>query len=186
MPDRPLHRRIASHIRGQAVGYIAIFLALGGGYALAANTNTKTINGCVVKKTGELFVKSRCGRGQSKITWNQQGPQGIQGQTGAPGQAPPSAWATIGSNGNPAGSGVSSQLTSTGVFQVTFTPSACVGAFNAPVVTPFSGIAGTVPLAWIVGTSTANVFSVFTGTEPVGGGAFTPANLSFDVQDVCP
>ena len=36
------------------------------------------------------------------------------------------------------------------------------------VVTPFSGIAGTVPLAWIVGTSTANVFSVFTGTEPVG------------------
>ena len=59
MPDRPLHRRIFAHFRGQAVGYIALFFALGGGYAIAA-TNSKTIHGCVVKKSGELLVKSRC------------------------------------------------------------------------------------------------------------------------------
>ena len=29
MPDRPLHRRIFAHFRGQAVGYIALFFALG-------------------------------------------------------------------------------------------------------------------------------------------------------------
>ena len=75
MPDRPLHRRIFAHFRGQAVGYIALFFALGGGYAIAA-TNSKTIHGCVVKKSGELLVKSRCGRGQQRLVWNQQGPAG--------------------------------------------------------------------------------------------------------------
>ena len=82
MPDRPLHRRIFAHFRGQAVGYIALFFALGGGYAIAA-TNSKTIHGCVVKKSGELLVKSRCGRGQQRLVWNQQGPAG------------PSAWASV-------------------------------------------------------------------------------------------
>ena len=51
MPDRPLHRRIFAHFRGQAVGYIALFFALGGGYAIAA-TNTKSIHGGAVKKSG--------------------------------------------------------------------------------------------------------------------------------------
>ena len=83
MPDRPLHRRIFAHFRGQAVGYIALFFALGGGYAIAA-TNSKTIHGCVVKKSGELLVKSRCGRGQQRLVWNQQGPAG-----------PSDAWASV-------------------------------------------------------------------------------------------
>jgi hypothetical protein len=183
--------RITQTIRHNAIALLALLLVASGGYALAAGHST-TIHGCVVKSTGELLVKKRCGRGQSKLTFNQTGPRGPQGQTGSTGpagQAPPSAWANIASNGNPDGSGVSSKLVSTGVFQLTFTPSACAGAENVPVLTSFGGdpsLSGTRPEAWIEPTGTANVFTVYTGTQPVGGGAFTPANLTFDIQDICP
>jgi hypothetical protein len=186
--------KLIAYARGNAIAIAALFLALSGGYAIAATTAAKTITACASKQTGELFLSThgRCAKNERKVAWNQQGPQGIQGKTGLTGpsgQTPPSAWAIIGNNGNPAGSGVSSQLSSTGVFQVTFTPGACVGAFNAPVVTPFgenASMSGTKPLAWIAQTTQSNVFTVYTGTEPAAGGAFTPANLAFDVQDVCP
>jgi hypothetical protein len=56
----------------------------GGGYALASSSTT-TIHGCVNKNNHQLLIQKRCGKGQSRLVWNQQGPQGIQGATGAQG-----------------------------------------------------------------------------------------------------
>ena len=89
MPDRPIHRRIAAHVRGRAVGYVAVFvlaLGVGGGYALASS-KTKTITVCADKKTGVLHLKTRgrCKSSQTRVSWNQQGPQGVRGPQGAAG-----------------------------------------------------------------------------------------------------
>ena len=89
MPDRPIHRRIAAHVRGRAVGYVAVFvlaLGVGGGYALASS-KTKTITVCADKKTGVLHLKTRgrCKRSQTRVSWNQRGPQGVRGPQGAAG-----------------------------------------------------------------------------------------------------
>ncbi len=85
MLTRPLH-----HLRRNVVAYLALFLVLGagGGYAFAA-TKTKTITVCADKRTGILHLKTRgrCKRGQTRVTWNQQGPQGLQGLAGPRGAA---------------------------------------------------------------------------------------------------
>ena len=63
-------------------------VGLGGGYALAAS-KVKTITVCADKKTGVLHLKThgKCKRGQTRVTWNQRGPQGPQGVAGAQGPA---------------------------------------------------------------------------------------------------
>jgi hypothetical protein len=68
---------------------VAMFLALGGG-ALAATSfigSDGKITGCVTTKGQLTVVKpgKKCGRGTTKIAWNQQGPRGLQGLQGAPG-----------------------------------------------------------------------------------------------------
>jgi hypothetical protein len=175
MSARPRH-----HIRRNLVWYIAIFLALGGGYAIAA-TSPKTIRACVVKKTGELLVKARCSRGQSRLDWNQQGPQG---------QSPVTAWAAVQANGfTGAGArGISVQHVSTGTYNVTATPSECTQVADAPTVTvdaaPPTGAppAGAFPVAWETFTR-RNTFTVSTGV--VVGGSFTPTDEAFNVQLPC-
>ena len=188
MSARPLHQ-LSHHIRRNLVAYIAVVLALGGGYAIAG-TSTKTISGCVVRRTGELLVKNRCGKAQQKIVWDQQGPQGPAGPTGAPGQAPPSAWAVVGSNGgaNPA-SGITATLVSTGTYQITITAPSCAGKQNTPVISvddtnpPAGQTTGAFPVGWIAAASGASPFTVYTGV--VAGGTFTPTDRTFSVEDVC-
>jgi hypothetical protein len=179
--------RILGHLRANVIAYLAIVLAVGatGGYAIAA-TSSKSIHACVVKKTGELLVKARCSGGQTKLTWNQQGPQGLQGKTGstgAPGQAPPSAWAIVSPNGQSHGQGLTAQNVSAGVYTVTVTAAACAGKQNAPVVdVSSSNPPGSFPLAW-VGDAGSSPFTVYTGV--VTGGTFTATDETFNVQDVC-
>jgi len=176
------------------IAYTALVIAiagLGGGLAIAA-TSTTTIHACVVKKDGELLIKSRCSAGQTALVWAQQGPQGKPGATGAPGapgQAPPSAWAIVSNAGvaEPT-DGIAVQHVSTGTYQVTVTAAACAGKQNAPVVSvsdvnpPSGQAAGAFPVAWVASTG-SSPFTVFTGV--VVSGTFTPTDHTFDIQDVC-
>jgi hypothetical protein len=211
MPDRPIHRRIAGHVRGRAVGYVAIFvlaLGVGGGYALASS-KTKTITVCADKKTGVLHLKTRgrCKGSQTRVSWNQQGPQGVRGpqgaagargQTGAQGTQGPqgpaavSVWAQVAGDGTVVfgeGRGLSVQRVSAGNYQVTITDPACAHGSNAPVVSvsdsnpPAGQSAGAFPVAWYGSTGANQQFTVFTGV--VAGGSFTATDHTFDVQDSC-
>jgi hypothetical protein len=175
MPDRPLHRRIFAHFRGQAVGYIALFFALGGGYAIAA-TNSKTIHGCVVKKSGELLVKSRCAGGQQRLVWNQQGPAGPSAAT---------AWASVNALGftGDGARGLKVTHVSTGVYDVKLTLAKCAMVTTAPQVTVNTAIsAPSYPSSWETFKSRTE-FTVQTGV--VTGGSFTPTDEAFNILVPC-
>lgn len=187
---RPLH-----HLRRNAIPYLAVAvmmaLAGGGGYAMAA-TKSKTIAVCADKTTGVLHLKThgRCKRGQTRVTWNQQGPQGVQGPAGQAGAPAVSIWAQV-TNTGPlfSGEGLSVQHVSAGTYQVTITAPACAHGANAPVITVSDGnppaglVAGAFPVAWYESTGSNQEFMVFTGV--VAGGSFTPTDHTFTVMDTC-
>ena len=190
MLTRPLH-----HLRRNVVAYLALFLVLGagGGYAFAA-TKTKTITVCSDKGTGILHLKTRgrCKRGETRVTWNQQGPQGLQGLQGPAGQpgAPAAAdWAHVLASGAVfAGQGISIQHLSAGTYELTITGSTCAQGLNAPVVTvddvpPESQGAGNFPTAWIAAVNSSNQFDVITGI--VASGSFSATDHEFYVVDEC-
>jgi hypothetical protein len=98
-----------------AIAVLAGGLLAGGGYAIAASNSTKTIYGCVVKKSHQLLIAKHCRRGETTLTWDQKGPVGPTGATGTAGatgavgsqgaQGPAgqnavSAWETVDGNGN--------------------------------------------------------------------------------------
>jgi hypothetical protein len=182
--------RISQHFRANVVAYLALFLAVGGGggYALAA-VNNKTIHGCVDTHTHALYIQARCHRGQNRVVWNQQGPQGKQGATG---RAASAAFAVVDSTGLiPQGQGISVQHLGTGTYLVTITAQGCSTGANVPTVTPTQAIsptqpippAGSVPVAWIEDNASNQHFTVHTGLQE--GGSFAATDLRFDVQDVC-
>jgi hypothetical protein len=188
-----LIRRPSNH-RRNLIPYAALLLVLvvgaGGGYALAAS-KTKTITVCADKKTGLLHLHNhgKCKRGQTRVTWNQRGPQGlqgVQGPAGQPGAPAVSVWGQVATNGSLLfGQGLSVQhLSQPGTYQVTITAPACVNRSNAPVVTisdgPPSG--GTFPVSWFESTG-GNQFDVFTGL--VSNGAVTLTDRTFTVMDAC-
>ena len=165
MLTRPLH-----HLRRNPVPYVALLLVLavgaGGGYALAA-TKTKTITVCADKKTGILHLKTRgrCERGQTRVTWNQQGPQGpqgLQGPAGQPGAPAAAAWAHVLASGAVfAGQGVSIQHQSAGTYQLTINAPACAQGLNAPVVTVDGGPPnGRVPRSRLPGSPPSQLESI--------------------------
>ena len=187
--------KLLTWIRGQAIAILALFLALSGGYALAATTRSKTITVCANKKTGLLYLHShgRCTRKQTRISWNQQGPQGPeggQGPSGAAGTPAVSVWGIVAGNGQVlAGQGLSVQHVSAGTYQVTVTAAGCATGFNAPTVSvsdanpPAGQSAGAFPEAWVGDTGANEQFLVTTGV--VVGGSFTAADLTFNIQDAC-
>jgi len=188
---------LLAHMRRSAIPYVALLLVLavglGGGYALAAS-KTKTITVCADKSTGILHLKThgRCKRSQTRVTWNQQGPQGVagvQGPTGQPGAPAVSVWAEVANDGTMSfGEGLSVEHVSAGTYQVTITAPACAQSGNAPVISisdapPANQTAGAFPVAWFGSTGINQQFMVFTGT--VSGGSFTPADHTFTVMDAC-
>lgn len=188
-------RRILDWLKHHLIACLALFLALGagGGYALAA-TRTHTITVCADKHTGILHLHhgARCARGQTKLTWNQQGPQGNRGPAGAPGTSAPRVWAIVGTNGTIAfdqGQGLSAQHTGPGTYLITVTDPTCSQGFNAPTVAvsdnnpPAGQTAGAFPIAWVADTAGNRQFTVFTGD--VVGGTFTPSDHGFNVTDGC-
>jgi hypothetical protein len=207
MLTRPLQ-----HVRHNVVAYLALFLAVGasGGYALAASEG-KTITVCADKSTGVLHLKTRgrCKSTQTRLTWNQQGPQGaagaqgsqgaqgargpqgVQGPQGALGAPAVSVWANVAASGTSiAGQGLSVQRMSAGTYQVTVTDPTCGHEINAPVVSvsdsnpPAGQNAGAFPVAWYGATGPNEQFTVFTGV--VVSGSFTPTDHTFDIHDTCP
>lgn len=69
--------------------FLALVLALGGGgYAVAASGGSGAVRACVAGD-GVLHLKRarQCGRHETSIVWNQQGPRGIPGSNGTNGQA---------------------------------------------------------------------------------------------------
>lgn len=183
------------HLRRHAIPYlvcgVVLGLGLGGGYAFAAS-KTKTITVCADKGTGVLHLKThgRCKRGQTRVTWNQQGPQGVQGPAGQTGAPAVSIWAQVTNAGSPLfGQGLSVQHLSAGTYQVTVTAAACASGANAPVITvsdtypPGGQVAGAFPVAWYESTGSNQRFMVFTGV--VVSGSFTPTDHAFTVMDTC-
>jgi hypothetical protein len=207
MTDRP------PAARRNVIPYLALLVVLvvgvGGGYAVAAS-NTKTISVCADKKTGILHLKThgRCKSSQTRVTWNQQGPQGAtgaqgsqgpsgaqgaqgpQGPAGAPGPPAVSVWANVAGNGDVlAGSGLSVRRMSNGTYQVTVTDPTCSREVSAPVVSVSDAAPGLVqggvfPVAWYGATGGNQQFMVFTGVV-TSTDMFTPADLTFDVLDTC-
>jgi hypothetical protein len=136
-----------------------------------------------------LLVRNRCGHGETRLVWNQQGPPGKTGTTGPAGPAPPSAWALVGNNGGASpGSGITATRVSTGTYQITVTAPACDGKQNAPVVTvsdgnpPAGQLAGAFPVAW-VGDVQSGPFTVYTGD--VVNGIFALRDHTFNLEDLC-
>jgi hypothetical protein len=181
--------RVLTHLRAHVIPYTAVgmlVLGVGGGYAIAAGVSN-TINACVVKKTGELLIKSKCGHGQRRLSWNRvgpQGPRGFTGQTGPAGQAPPSAWATVAGSGPVlVGSGIQSTRSGPGTYQISVTAPACAGKVDSSVVTPMlAPVGGSFPVATVSQEGTGP-FTVFTGV--VTNGVFTPSDMTFHIQAVC-
>jgi len=67
---------IAAGIAGLLIG--------GGGYAIAAGGGG-TVNACVHRANGDLYIKSKCQHGDRKISWSKVGPRGATGATGPAG-----------------------------------------------------------------------------------------------------
>jgi hypothetical protein len=181
--------------RRNPVPYLALVLVLaagaGAGYAVAASKTT-TITVCADKGTGVLHLKThgRCKHGQTRVTWNQQGPQGVQGPAGQPGAPAVSVWANVTNAGSVAsGQGLSVQHVSAGTYKVTITAAACAHGANAPVISvsdtnpPGGEVAGAFPVAWYESTGLNQQFNVFTGV--VAGASFTPTDHTFTVMDTC-
>jgi hypothetical protein len=173
---------------------LAVMAAAGGGYALAAS-KTKTITVCADKGTGVMHLKThgKCNRGQTRVTWNQKGPQGVQGfqgPAGPPGTSAVSVWANVTNSGALfAGQGLSVQHVSAGTYEVTVTSAQCAQGANAPIVTvsdgnpPAGQATGAFPVAWFGATGLNQQFMVFTGV--VSSGTFTATDHTFTVMDSC-
>jgi hypothetical protein len=171
------------HLRRNVVAYcaLAVAVAAGGGYAIAAS-NTTTIHGCVGNRTHVLYIQKRCNRGQRALVWSK----------GIPARAPVTAWAAVNAVGfTGAGSrGISVQHTGTGTYDVTATLRECTQVTDAPIVTvgtailPGSNPPGQFPVAWEVHSGNGpNRFTVFTGI--VISGSFTPTDEAFNVEVPC-
>jgi hypothetical protein len=66
-----------------AAGIVGLLIG-GGGYAIAASGGG-TVNACIHKANGNLYVKSKCQRGDRKISWSKIGPRGATGAAGRQG-----------------------------------------------------------------------------------------------------
>ena len=112
----------------RSLGAVLVSALACGGYALAAGTG-KTFSGCVVSKpkagysVGELLIQKKCSRHESRITWNQQGPQGLPGTPGVQGPPAAEAWALISPSTVAAtvvaGSNITAQRIGVGEFMIT-------------------------------------------------------------------
>jgi hypothetical protein len=96
--------RYPSRLAQLALAALTGALLAGGGYALASGSAT-TIHGCVDRKNHQLLIQKRCGKGQSRLVWNQQGPQGKQGATGT--QGPQGVQGPTGGSGSQGPAGTS-------------------------------------------------------------------------------
>ncbi|MHB1571200.1 MAG: hypothetical protein ACYC0H_18645 [Solirubrobacteraceae bacterium] len=172
--------RKAPRIAQLALAALTGAAVTGGGFALAASAS-RTIHGCVARRTHQLFVARRCTRQQTALVWNQRGPRGPVGRTGPVGPAGPQAvgaWGLLAENSATAGfnAGQNLSVTRTGVgsVSVSVTAGPCVNQLSSIVVTPDTAtfLGSAVPIAYVTGTPGATAFTVHLGT--MNAGAFIP------------
>jgi hypothetical protein len=172
---------------------LVLVVGAGGGYAFAAANKTKTITVCADKKTGILHLHNhgKCKRTQTRVTWNQKGPQGVpgtQGPAGPSGAPAVSIWANVANDGSVvSGQGLSVQHQGPGTYLVTITAASCAHGANAPVITvsdsnPPGQHSSGFPVAWYGSTGGNQQFMVFTGVvDP----SFMASDHTFTVMDTC-
>ncbi|MGA2926766.1 MAG: hypothetical protein ABSG43_12350 [Solirubrobacteraceae bacterium] len=173
-----------TRIAQTALATLAGALLTGGGYALASSNSQNTIKGCVVKSTHQLLIQKKCRRGQTRLAWAKDGPQGPQGPPAA------GAWAVIGTftggAGVSSGRNITVRYDTVGEYTITAT-GPCANTVGAVEVNPEApqAAAGHVPVAYATKESgTANVFDV--RIFDVGPGGATPIDgLAFDVTVNC-
>jgi hypothetical protein len=184
------HRRPTSPLI-LAAALLAVALSAGGGYALASTANrARVIHGCVEARARVLLVKPRCGRGQLRLTWNEQGPAGPRGAVGPAGPAGPSPIVVageVGVDGTVGGAGVSVQHTVPGEYVLTLTQGQCTGLPVIPTVTAVYGGNGATtnpafPVAAAI-TAPGPTFTVRTGV--LGSNGFTQQDEQFYFQVAC-
>src|SRR5579862_6116170 len=92
--------------RGTAAAFVGVLamLAAGGGYALASGGGSNTINGCIHKQGGDIYIAKKCAKHDKKISWNKVGPKGVQGLPGKTGTTRPQGPGATSINFNTAGS----------------------------------------------------------------------------------
>jgi hypothetical protein len=180
----PVTRPAARSLRTGVV--LAAGLAIGaGGWALASSP-TKTVHACIENKARLLLVQSRCGRGQTPLVFNQQGPRGETGSTGTQGPPAAAAWARIISGGLIGGDNITVQRDSTGVYTLTAGGPCTTTPNPSEVVTPSLGSVSSsgYPVAYVVTPNgPGNTFQVVTGDTT--NGVFTPFDVAFSVAVYC-
>jgi hypothetical protein len=82
-----------------ALSAAALLIAGGGAYALASSAGA-TITVCVNHNGGTLYKAKTCAARDKKLSWNEQGPPGIQGPTGKAGVNGTSVTSTAVPSGN--------------------------------------------------------------------------------------
>jgi hypothetical protein len=107
-------RRMLRYLASNALGALALFVALGGvSYAASGGfTSGGELQACASESGTLTLLKSgkHCKHGQKQVTWNQTGPQGqpgAKGATGSPGAA--GAAGAIGATGPKGSTGESGQ-----------------------------------------------------------------------------
>lgn len=168
-------------------------LLAGGSYALGSTSSSKTISGCVVKRSHELLIQNRCGKGEAKLIWDQKGVQGAQGAQGAPGAAgpqgpgSPTAWGYVTGGGGVQGVNLSVVSASNGVFTLSAGGPCTNARLNAETVTPAGDLQESNAPPVIAYTSEGNVspsaIEVVTGY--LQDGRFTQESEDFNIAVYC-
>lgn len=63
----------------------AAFVPTAIGASGSVRSDSKVLLACVKQSTGEMFMKESCDRGEIRVRWNKQGPEGDVGPQGPPG-----------------------------------------------------------------------------------------------------
>jgi hypothetical protein len=131
-------RRLFAARGASAMGVgILVLLVSGGGYAIASGGGGGRISACVHKAGGGLFVAKKCGKHDTKLSWNEVGPRGAAGATGASGSA-----GSVGPTGpsGPQGPGATNIVyDATGVASPTPTAIGSIGPYSLTAICSGSG-----------------------------------------------
>ena len=189
-------RSILTHVRNNAIAYVALFFAIGGGGAGAAIAATaassSTIHACVSKASGALYVSKRCTGSERSLNFNQRGPAGPAGQDASLPYGQVNGLGQV-----TAEKGMAITKTSTGMYTVTITAGACkTSTDQIPVITPVGFGAEIQPGGYQPPAGSSNVTPVVTeGTYGHGfkvqagylqqDGTFVPTPQGFNILDEC-
>lgn len=180
-------KRTVAHLKRNAVAYVALFFALGGGTgALAATTLTRAaaVHGCVNKRSGALYVARRCDRFERPLVFGRRGPAGPVGPAGPAGTPAAVAFGQVlGGTFLPIRSqGLILTKAGTGVWNISVSATCKETASLTPVVTPVGADNGlnAPPVAFV---NNSGPLQVETGY--LQNGTFVPADQDFNIIVEC-